>query len=229
MRKGFTLVELSIVLVIIGLLIGGILAAQSMISAAKYTKAAQQLTQLDIAVGNFKTKYNQWPGDSNIISPQGNNDTMVAYDESFNAWVHLSTAMGLKNARGGDYQTIAWSGNGRTDVNCPDLDLPKYTGTLVAKRCIVLASTLPGMQPWLNMETGNLGDGTDFYYAFRPIDLMTLDKKVDDGNGNTGVLIANWNNGACIDGGGNYQLNTATFVCSGIMYIGGMTTKEVSR
>lgn len=35
MKRGFTLVELSIVLVIIGLLVGGILAAQSMISTAK--------------------------------------------------------------------------------------------------------------------------------------------------------------------------------------------------
>jgi prepilin-type N-terminal cleavage/methylation domain-containing protein len=35
MQKGFTLVELSIVLVIVGLLTGGILVAQSMVSTAK--------------------------------------------------------------------------------------------------------------------------------------------------------------------------------------------------
>ncbi len=70
--KGFTLVELSIVLVIIGLLIGGILAGQSMISAAKIAAVAAQVQQFDAGVMNFKTKYNGLPGDSKSFGGDGN-------------------------------------------------------------------------------------------------------------------------------------------------------------
>lgn len=67
MKKGFTLVELSIVLVIIGLLIGGILAAQSMINTAKIAAAVQQFSHFDAAVMNFKTKYKYLPGDAPVM------------------------------------------------------------------------------------------------------------------------------------------------------------------
>lgn len=55
-KKGFTLVELAIVLVIIGLLIGGILVAQSMIGTSKITAAISQIQQFDAGVESFKTK-----------------------------------------------------------------------------------------------------------------------------------------------------------------------------
>ena len=62
-RSGFTLVELAIVLVIVGLLIGGILVAQSMISTAKINSQVRQFQQFDTAVANFITRYNAAPGD----------------------------------------------------------------------------------------------------------------------------------------------------------------------
>lgn len=67
-KKGFTLVELSIVLVIIGLLIGGILVGQSLIESAKINMQVKQISQFDIAVTNFITKYNSMPGDSPYFS-----------------------------------------------------------------------------------------------------------------------------------------------------------------
>ena len=83
-KRGFTLVELSIVLVIIGLLIGGILVAQSMIGTAKIQAQVRQFQQFDIAVSNFKTKFNQIPGDCNICNQAngtiaGNNDSKIGY------------------------------------------------------------------------------------------------------------------------------------------------------
>ena len=77
-KNGFTLVELSIALVIVGLLIGGILIGQSMMSSAKVQSVAKALQQYDIAVSNFKLKMKgQLPGDNNIINHGGwysNND-----------------------------------------------------------------------------------------------------------------------------------------------------------
>ena len=63
-REGFTLVELSIVL-IIGLLIGGILAGQSMVDTSRVQSQIRQLQQFDIAASNFKLNYNRLPGDAN--------------------------------------------------------------------------------------------------------------------------------------------------------------------
>ena len=56
-KRGFTLVELSIVLVIIGLLIGGILVAQSMISTSKVLRFASDLGRYEVAINNFKQAY----------------------------------------------------------------------------------------------------------------------------------------------------------------------------
>ncbi|MCB1094529.1 MAG: prepilin-type N-terminal cleavage/methylation domain-containing protein [Verrucomicrobiae bacterium] len=67
MKKGFTLVELSIVLVIISLLISGLLIGQNMIRSTKIQSQIKQIQQIEIAVTNFKTTYNGLPGDTNLI------------------------------------------------------------------------------------------------------------------------------------------------------------------
>src|SRR5476649_103906 len=75
MKRGFTLVELSIVLVIIGLLIGGILVAQSMTETARIVAVAAQIQQFDAGVESFKAKYNALPGDAQQFG--GNGDGLV--------------------------------------------------------------------------------------------------------------------------------------------------------
>lgn len=62
-KRGFTLIELSIVLVIIGLIVGGVLVGQDLIKAAEIRKAAKQLEQYRTAVQAFRLKYNCIPGD----------------------------------------------------------------------------------------------------------------------------------------------------------------------
>jgi prepilin-type N-terminal cleavage/methylation domain-containing protein len=62
-RAGFTLIELSIVLVIIGLIIGGVLVGRSLIEAAAIRAQIAQIEQFKTAVNTFRTKYNAIPGD----------------------------------------------------------------------------------------------------------------------------------------------------------------------
>ena len=63
MRKGFSLVELSIVLVILGLLVGGILAGQSLIRAAELRSVSTEYDKYTTAVMSFRDKYFALPGD----------------------------------------------------------------------------------------------------------------------------------------------------------------------
>lgn len=62
-NAGFTLVELAIVLVIIGLLVGGILVGQDLIKAAEINSTTSQMARYDQAANAFRTKYNGYPGD----------------------------------------------------------------------------------------------------------------------------------------------------------------------
>lgn len=61
--NGFSLVELSIVLVILGLLTGGILGGKSLIEAAELRALSNEHQQWQTAVNTFKQKYMALPGD----------------------------------------------------------------------------------------------------------------------------------------------------------------------
>ena len=64
-ESGFTLVELAIVLVIIGLIIGGVLVGQDMIKSAEIRSTIGQWESFNSATNVFKDKYRYIPGDIN--------------------------------------------------------------------------------------------------------------------------------------------------------------------
>ncbi|WP_161602447.1 type II secretion system protein [Tautonia marina] len=68
-RRGFTLIELSIILVVIGLLAGAILVGRDMIANARIRSQIGQLEELESAIYAFRNKYRAYPGDmSNTLA-----------------------------------------------------------------------------------------------------------------------------------------------------------------
>jgi prepilin-type N-terminal cleavage/methylation domain-containing protein len=117
-RHGFSLVELSIVLVILGLLTGGILAGKSLIRASELRAATTEYNRYLTAIRSFQDKYFAMPGDitnatsfwgkdatsavacasqpGTAATPgtcNGNGDGQVAVnqiDEPYRVWQHLA-------------------------------------------------------------------------------------------------------------------------------------------
>ncbi len=77
-ERGFTLVELSIVLVIIGLLIGAVLKGQELIESARLKSLMTQINSYKTATQIFKDRYGSLPGDfdeaTTVLNASANGD-----------------------------------------------------------------------------------------------------------------------------------------------------------
>ncbi len=78
-QKGFTLVELAIVMVIIGLMLGAVLKGQAMIDDAKQKRLMNDLQGITAAYFTYYDRYNALPGDdvsthgwSGVVAGTGN-------------------------------------------------------------------------------------------------------------------------------------------------------------
>jgi prepilin-type N-terminal cleavage/methylation domain-containing protein len=70
-QKGFTLVELAIVLVIIGIILGGVLQGREMINNARIKRVVTQEKEITAAVLSYQDRYNMLPGDDNAAVARG--------------------------------------------------------------------------------------------------------------------------------------------------------------
>jgi prepilin-type N-terminal cleavage/methylation domain-containing protein len=64
-QSGFTLIEIAIVLVIIGLLLGGVLKGQELINSAKVKNLATDFKNVPVYIYGYQDKFRALPGDDN--------------------------------------------------------------------------------------------------------------------------------------------------------------------
>jgi prepilin-type N-terminal cleavage/methylation domain-containing protein len=185
-QGGFTLIEIAIVLVIIGLLLGGVLKGQELITSARVRNLISTQDGIKAAYFGFVDRYRALPGDYTqaganingilVVNPacgngNGNGNGQIdagASTESILAWEHLSKSGFLT---GGPYTCAAAIGPGTNPLN-------PYTAPMQLINDGNYGSVGTGLVRH-NLKTGNQ----------IPVDLMAeLDRKVDDGLPNTGLF-----------------------------------------
>ena len=99
--KGFTLIELSIVIVLIGLIVAGVVGGQSLVQQAKLRGLIADINKYEVAINAFKLEYGAAPGDFRRASDfglgtSGNGDRQLtdstALPEALWFVVHLNRA-----------------------------------------------------------------------------------------------------------------------------------------
>ena len=154
-QSGFTLVEIAIVLVIIGLLLGGVLKGQELITQAKIKNVANDLNGMSAAVYGYQDRYKKFPGDDDQATGRwgtgtknGNGDGAVGSaqtailecavtdtdKENCRFWQHLR----LSGFVGGDAATTNAPQNAAAGV------LQAQNGALGLSGLVICSSNLPG-------------------------------------------------------------------------------------
>lgn len=244
-QRAFSLVELSIVLVILGLLTGGIMAGQSLIHASELRALTTQYHNITAAEQNFQTKYGAIPGDFQDATKywgrensnadcianygaavntatgvcDGNGDNSLSLSaaggqasEAFQFWRHLAMAGMLD----GKYTGIAGAAN--SYASTPDVNVPstKITsgGWFVSTWGTVSGSTFLFNGDYGNIyQVGAASAADPANLLFSPIDMQSLDTKMDDGMPATGKLVAR-SFSTCTTAAANSQLSATYLVNS---------------
>ena len=143
--KAFTLVELSIVLIVIGLLTGAILKGQDVIRNAKLKRMMSDYSNVSTAIYTYEDRYDQLPGDdgSSVIAISlentGNEDGVINADESKMVLRHLrksgiltgdSDNASLNHALNGKIFVIQGSMSGKASKISQN-NMPHMAGTAV--------------------------------------------------------------------------------------------------
>ncbi len=188
-QKGFTLVEIAVVLVIIGLLLGGVLKGQELISSARVRNLADQQAGIQAAYFGFQDRYRAVPGDMDgedaataigvtddpTTYPGGNSNgrledpTGTNWTELNAVWVHMSDSGFLKGSYEGSTSAPTAGNNAVSPVN-------------VFSSPVILAR-----------HDGFVGNSTSRLLLHMgqniPADIAReLDTKLDDGRPETGIL-----------------------------------------
>lgn len=198
-KLGFTLIELSIVLVIIGLIVGGILVGQDLIKAAEIRATVSQLEKYSTAVNTFRGKYNGLPGDLlnaanfgfDTGTPARDGDGQVESSantastfggEAACFWDDMSTANLISETLNASTACGAsWSPT-------PSAVIPTAK---MGRGNMILIGSLNGVNYWGLTGVTSITNG-----AYALDDLLTgseafqIDSKIDDGAPTSGSVIA---------------------------------------
>ena len=227
-EAGFTLVELAVVMIIIGLLIGGVLKGQELITNAEVSNTVQTVQTTDSAVLGFRDAYAALPGDAPNAGVRIPNCGAAPCDPASgnqgNRHVENDNGTTLGLAITGDSEAHAFfiqlteadfiSGIEPDAVNSettyPSIPIGQngviqlnYSSGIASATDAVAGAPTPRRGHWFVMH-GDPGNGIDARFVEQAI-AGRIDRKLDNGTANTGdVLAAESAAGLCSNAAGVY-------------------------
>ena len=217
-EQGFTLVELAIVMIIIGLLIGGILKGQELVSNARVASSVSQVKAIDAAISTFRDAYNGFPGDllqpTNRI-PNCPTGTICGRVGSGNGLLDVSPSVADANINKETYAAYAQLSGAdmlsgvRSDTptaTAPTVDNQTYpksnltggfqigysTGAAgqLAAATVTDANLIPRAGHYLLLDNSAAATAAAGTASLTAAQAARMDNKLDDGRPNTGSVVA---------------------------------------
>lgn len=217
-EAGFTLVELSIVMIIIGLLVGGVLKGYEMVQMAEETSMVKQVESYRAATVLFRDTYASLPGDLRSATSRvkncnaatfcqnGNSDgkvgpleddnseNMISNSENNQYWKHMAL---------NDYIT-------GVDPQANPAVSPQWGGVNPASlggglQILYVANTNDGTYGhYMRLQrsiTGPIQTGVQGAHAISPVRANRIDRKYDDGSIATGFITSEFAGSRCKQAG----------------------------
>lgn len=187
-QNGFTLIELSMVVAIIALLLGGILGAQSLIGSAKAKDVIAIVEDLRAATAMFKKRYGYFPGDL----PYTANEIVGVTAAGIGGTIGDGVIDGAINAQGeaaagsevaeAPWQLYSAGFLGKINTDDPQRRISTGYGSVhIASRATVIG-LIPGF-------AANTARNAIVFFSLPCTVANEVDNKIDDGNPTTGKAM----------------------------------------
>lgn len=209
--RGFTLVEIAVVLVIVGLILGGVFKGQALIDGARVRSLANEVTGIRTAWYGFQDRYRSLPGDfadaatqidSAAVAGDGNGRIEDARERAA-VWQQLALAGFIS----GDFDGRPGSAGSATDVDCGPRTCPKnpFGGAYKIS--------------YASQGADARGAAHEIYTGDRiPVGILAeLDRKLDDGLPGSGRLRVHRAFASACTRGGEWDVASGHTDCAGVL------------
>jgi len=190
-QSGFTLIEIAIVLVIIGLLLGGVLKGQELINSAKVKNLAGDFRNIPLFIYGYQDKFKALPGDDTIVATHVTGGTAATTPAG-------TLGNGLING--------FWDSNTQTDESIVFWQHVRLAGLAAGPTVVPVATITSDQDPYLQQNAVGGRIGVESGSTIPPIANLKgayiicsknilgkfakqLDTTLDDGISNTGSVM----------------------------------------